>query len=118
MQKAVLGSVVADFLVDGVVVIEPVQHSLPWEGQRGGWVDIQALGESFVEFEDVFSVGEGFWVKPLAGYVIVTDGIIGRNGGDWRSVGSDPTISHLRNPQVSSRAFAHLHLSTIVILQQ
>lgn len=32
MQQAVLGSVVVEFLVDGVVVVEPVQHCLPREG--------------------------------------------------------------------------------------
>lgn len=118
MQQAVLGSVVVEFWVDGVVVVEPVQHGLPREGQRSTRVDVQPLGESFIEFEDVFGESKGLRVKSLAGYVIVTDGVVGRNGGDRRSIGSDPSIGHLSNTQVSARAFAHLHLSTVVILQQ
>ena len=77
MQEAVLGRVVVEAGLDGVIVVKPVEHRLPRKLDCLEDLRIQSTIELTVGFKNVPCKGERLRIESVAGDIIVAYRIVG-----------------------------------------
>lgn len=97
MQQTVLSCVVTHVLRHALIVVEPPLHLLPLESDlcirrnSGEGVRI-CLSPEYILLKSI-QLG----IIAFARDIVITDGIVGDDRGDWGRLGSDPALCELGN---------------------